>query len=73
MFIGATQARKWGRRSGGDRRFFGYAIYLPEKRRGERRKYDRRTASLIPDTHGALLKSDPASPAKPHPHPGQSL
>lgn len=38
--------RMMGRRSGGDRRSAEYAIYLPERRQGERRKYDRRQQGL---------------------------
>jgi len=44
IFETQAQARKWGRRTGGDRRHFSYAVYIPERRKGERRTYDRRTA-----------------------------
>jgi hypothetical protein len=34
--------RKLGRRSGGDRRSFSFGIYIPERRKSERRTGERR-------------------------------
>lgn len=39
--------RKFGRRTGGDRRFFSYAMVIPERRTGERRKTHRRQECLF--------------------------
>lgn len=45
MFILGKMKREYGRRTGGDRRYFTYGIYIPERRKEERRKYDRRCAN----------------------------
>jgi len=47
IFATHTQYRKWGRRTGGDRRHFSYAVYLPERRISERRKDNRRKTKAV--------------------------
>lgn len=42
MFDDKAMTRKMGRRTGIDRRQYSYTIYIPERRKEERRKYDRR-------------------------------